>query len=286
MEKPKNSTLQIEQDTAFNKENVVQSNETIKLNIENPELAPEVTLQEKLKSVDNELQKNTEKKSKVSAAIEGTKADLDKVREALGLSQSAKKTDEVIPEENTLEQLEKEKSDLEKQKRELLSQEEIERLIEEEKQKILQEKINELFKQFGGLNPEDFESIISSGKTAKNENVKSGSMGELSPESAQLFAKAFKEGLKFLPDILNKLPAIVESIKSFDKQIDDQAEKAVKEKLDKAKEKVEQTLKQNVSTPTTETIKEPGINIEGVNPKESFTVQSNETISINDQKSH
>ena len=149
--------------------------------------------------------------------------------------------------ELTPEELEKLKTEegpeqeaLEKQKEELISQQEKERLIREEKEKILQEKLDELFKEFEALNPRDFESIFKSGKTREGRNVESPSMGELDPEIAKSLAKAFKEGIKLLPKILETLP---ELLKKFDEDLIKEATERVEQKLEEEKQKMEEEQK-------------------------------------------
>ena len=138
-----------------------------------------------------------------------------------------------------------------------------------------QEKLDELFKEFEALNPRDFESIFKGGKTPEGRNVESKSMGSLNPEMAQSLAKAFKEGIKLLPKILEVLP---ELLKKFDEDLTKEATERVEQKLEEEKKKLkgeeakkgksaEQKLEQKPGVPEDETssgeIKQEPSSLEG-----------------------
>lgn len=198
-----------------------------------PELSPE----KQLKKLESEIRTRQQKMTRLPKSIEGTKAKLNEAREKLGLPPTEEEPPSVFSEKDKMEKLKAEQEALEKQKEELISQQEKKRLIREEKEKILQEKLDELFKEFEELNPRDFESIFKSGKTREGGNVESKSMGSLDPETAQSLAKAFKEGIKLLPKILETLP---ELLKKFDEDLTKEATERVDKKLEEEKAKMEQ----------------------------------------------
>ena len=71
-------------------------------------------------------------------------------------------------------------------------------------------------------------------------NVESKSMGSLNPEVAQSLAKAFKEGIKLLPQILEAHPDL---LKKFDEDITKEATENVDKKLEEEKQKKEEKKK-------------------------------------------
>ncbi len=204
--------------------------------IEEPELSPE----EQLKNLEGEDEARQQEITKLNESVEGTKAKINEAREQLGLPPTEEDPPSVSSEKDKLEKLKAEQEGSDKQKEELISQQEKERLIREEKEKILQEKLDEVFKEFEGLNPRDFESIFKSGKTPEGRNVESKSMGSLEPEVAQSLAKAFKEGIKLLPKILEALP---ELLKKFDEDLTKEATERVDKKLEEEKQKLEEEQK-------------------------------------------
>lgn len=203
---------------------------------EEPKLLPE----DQLKNLEGEAEVTQQEITRLTESVEGTKAQLNEAREKLGLPPTEEDPPSVSSEKDKLEKLKSEQEGLEKQKEELVSKQEKERLIREEKEKILQEKLNEIFKEFEELNSRDFESIFKSGKTSEGRNVESKSMGSLEPEVAQSLAKAFKEGIKFLPKILEALP---ELLKKFDEDLTKEATEQVDKKLEEEKAKMEEEQK-------------------------------------------
>lgn len=203
---------------------------------EKAELSPE----DKLKNLEGETEARQQEITKLTESVEGTKSKLNKAREELGLPPTEEDPPSVYSEKDRLEKLQAEQDALEKQKEELVNQQEKERLIREEKEKILQEKLDELFKEFEKFNPRDFESIFKSGKTPEGRNVESKSMGSLEPEMAQSLAKAFKEGIKLLPKILEALP---ELLKKFGEDLTKEATERVDKKLEEEKAKIEEEQK-------------------------------------------
>jgi len=204
--------------------------------MEKPELSPE----EQLKNLEGEMEARQEEMTRLTESIERTKARLNEVREKLGLPPTEEEPPSTLSEKDRLEKLRTEQKTLEKQKEELISQQKKEQLIREEKEKILQEKLDKLFKEFEALNPRDFESIFKSGKTPEGRNVESRSMGSLDSETAQSLAKAFKEGIKLLPKILEALP---ELLKKFDEDLTKEATERVDKKLEEEKQKMEEKQK-------------------------------------------
>lgn len=197
------------------------------------ELSPE----DQFKNLEGEAEATQQEITRITESVEGTKAQLSALREKFGLPPTEEDPPSVSSEKDKLEKLKSEQEGLEKQKEELVSKQEKERLIREEKEKIIQEKLNEMFKEFEGLNPRDFESIFKSGKTSEGRNVESKSMGFLEPEVAQSLAKAFKEGIKLLPKILEDLP---ELLKKIDEDLTKEATDKVDKKLEEEKAKMEE----------------------------------------------
>ncbi|MBI1975367.1 MAG: hypothetical protein HYS57_03335, partial [Parcubacteria group bacterium] len=128
-----------------------------------------------------------------------------------------------------------------------------ERLIREAKEKILQEKLDELFGEFEALSSLDFESIFQSGKTLTGRSFESKSMGLLDAEVAQSLAKAFREGIKLLPKILEVLP---ELLKQFDEGLTWEAAERVDKKLEEEKARVEAGQEEKSKEPKSEDIQE------------------------------
>lgn len=207
-----------------------------KRTIEQPELSPE----EQLKNLEDKMESQQREMTRLTVSIERTKAQLNEAREKLGLPLDEEEPPSIFSEKDKLERLKAKQKALEKQKEELISQQEKERLIHEEKEKILQEKLDELFKEFEALNPRDFESIFKSGKTREGRNVESRSMGSLDPETAQSLAKAFKEGIRLLPKILEALPRL---LKKFNKDLTKEATERVDKRLEEKKQKIEEEEK-------------------------------------------
>ena len=203
---------------------------------EKPELSPE----EQLKNLEGEGEARQQEITRLTESVEGTKAKLNEVRERFGLLPTKEDSPSISSEKDKMEKLKAEQEVLEKQKEELISRQEKERLIREEKEKILQEKLDEVFKEFEGLNSHDFESIFKSGKTPEGRNVESKSMGSLDPEVAQSLAKAFREGIKLLPKILEALPKL---LKKFDEDLTKEATERVDKKLEEEKAKMEEGQK-------------------------------------------
>ncbi len=203
---------------------------------EKSDLSPE----ERLKNLEGDIEAKQREITRVTESIEGTKAKLNEAREKLGLPPVEKDPPSVFSEKDKLEKLQAEQKALETQKEELISHEEKERLIHGEKEKIMQEKIDELFKEFESLNLRDFESIFKTGQTKEGGKVESSSMGELEPKIAQALAKAFKEGIKLLPKILEVLPDL---LKKFDEALTKEATERVEQKLEEEKKKMEEEQK-------------------------------------------
>ncbi len=197
------------------------------------ELSPE----NQLKNLEVEIETQQREITMVSKSIESTKNKLSEIRKNLGLSVDEEEPPQsVFLEKNNLERLETEQEALEKQKEELVSQQEKEQLINEEKNKILQEKLDELFKEFEVLSNSEFESIFNSGKTQRGSSVESESMGLLDPKVAQSLAKAFKEGVKMLPKILEVIPGL---LKKFDEDLKKEATERINKRLEEEKQKIE-----------------------------------------------
>lgn len=201
---------------------------------------PELTPEEQLKNLEAEVESKQEEVTRLSESIEDTKSALNAARENLGIPPTEEEPPSTFSEKDKLEKLKAEQEALEEQKEELISQQEKDRLIRKEKEKILQEKLDEVFKEFGKLNSRDLESIFKSGKTPEGRNVESKSMGSLDPEVAQSLAKAFKEGVKLPPKILEALPDL---LKKFDEDLIREATERVDKKLEEEEAKMEEEQK-------------------------------------------
>ncbi|MBI2473794.1 hypothetical protein HYV70_04555 [Candidatus Uhrbacteria bacterium] len=196
--------------------------------------------EEKLEKIEERIESREQRIEQVVESIEKTKADLAVLRENLGLPPLEEIPFSISSDERSLEDLQTEHDALEKQKEELVNQQEKHKLIEEEKAKILQEKIDELFKQFEGLGIQDLESLFNTGKMSNGQPVESKSMGLLDPEMAKSLVQAFKEGVKLLPNILKALPDL---LKKFDEDLTKEAKERVEKKLEEEKKVLKQEEK-------------------------------------------
>ena len=195
-----------------------------------------------LKNLEGEMETQQQEMNILTKYIKETKGQLNKIREELGLPPLDKEEPpSIFLEKDRLKKLKAKQEALEKQKEDLISQQEKEQLIRKEKEKILQEKLDELFKEFEVLNPRDFESILKSGQTPEKRNIESKSMGSLDPEVAQPLAKAFKEGIRLLPKILEASP---ELLKKFDEVLTEEATKRADKKLEEEKQKIRREQKE------------------------------------------
>jgi len=201
------------------------------------ELEGEFTPEKQIKRLEDEAEFRQQEITGLTESVEGTKIKLSEAREKLGLPPAEEDPPSVFSEKEQLEKLQAEREALEEQREELIRRQEKERFIREEKEKILQEKLNELFEEFKALNPRDFESVFKSGKTSEGRSVESRSMGSLDPEVAQSLAKAFKEGIKLLPVILEVIP---ELLKKFDEDLTREATELVEQKMEEEKKKMKE----------------------------------------------
>jgi hypothetical protein len=206
------------------------------LNIEQDVERPVLSTEEQLKNLDGGIGANQQEITRLVESVEETKTKLKQARENLGLPLTEEDPPSVLSEKEKLEKLQAEQEMLKKQKEDLISQQEREELIKEEKEKILQEKINELFKEFEALQVSGkFEGVLK-GDT----NFESKSVGSIGPEDMKALAKIFQEGIKLLPKILEILP---ELLKQFDKDLEKEAEERVDKKLEEEKKKLEDNQK-------------------------------------------
>jgi len=110
-----------------------------------------------------------------------------------------------------------------------------EELFAEEKRILMQEKLDEFFKELSQISHWDLNSLLESGKTADNKKFNSESMGQqLDPNMIKSLTKAFKEGIKSLPKIIEILPDI---LKEFNNNLTEEAEVSVEKKLQEEQEK-------------------------------------------------
>ena len=194
----------------------------------------ELSIEDRLKSVELLTAENQEAIGHLEAKTRQSTEELEGVRARLGIPDAdSEPTDAYDPAaKGRLETLQSEQEQLELRREELLSAQEKEQLIKQEKEKILQEKIDGLFEEFDKALPEVLASLSKNGKAPNGEKYSSQDLGELSPESAQSLAQAFKEGLKLLPEILKAAP---EALKEFDGQITKEAEARVEKRIEKEK---------------------------------------------------
>lgn len=227
--------------TAENTQNIIKPEEMGQLDFEGTKAEqvaeqPVLSTEEQLKNLDREVEAREQEITRLTESVEGTKTKLNQARESLGLTPIEEDPPSVLSEKDKLEKLKNEQSVLKKQKEELISQQEKEKLIKAEKEKILQEKIDGLFKEFETLQASGkFEGVLK-GET----NFESKSIGLISPENAKVLAKAFQEGIKLLPKILENLP---ELLKQFDKELEKEAKERVDKKLEEEKNKLEDNQK-------------------------------------------
>lgn len=198
----------------------------------------ELTQTEKLDNLEKEIKVSQQEVVVLEESIQNTKAQLNDVREKLGLPPTVEEPPSILSDKEKIEGLKDKQEILEKNKEDFVNEQEKEQLIQQEKEEILQEKIDELFEKFNGLAPRDLESILKSGKTSNGENVESKFMGSLEPAVAKSLAHAFKDGIKLLPKLIEILP---EMMKKFDKELTNEATKRVEQKLEEQKQVLEET---------------------------------------------
>ncbi len=201
----------------------------------------ELEQENQTEQLNEDVETKQEKITHLTESIVAMESVIDNTAEESN-SEFKKEDPNVFKEKYKFRKLELEKEALEKLKAEL---------IQEEKEKILQEKLDGIFKEFEGLNSQDFQSILKSGKTAEGRSVESKSMGSLNPETAQSLAKVFAEGIKSLSKILESLP---EFLKKLDEEATKEATENVEKKLEEEKEKVEeeQENKEKIEEPKLE----------------------------------
>ncbi len=214
-----------------------------KLEIKEEQEAEELKLmpEEQFEDLENEIDSPQQEIAKLTESIQETKAKLNEAREKLRLPPTEEEPPSVLLDKEKLTKLQSEQEALGGQKEDFISQKEKEQLIAEEKEKILQEKIDELFEEFSQLSSVDFESLFRSGKTSGGRVIESRAMGSLDPEIAQSLARAFKEGIKLLPKILEILPELQ---KRFDEDLTNEATERVEQKLKEEKQEMEESIEE------------------------------------------
>jgi hypothetical protein len=189
-----------------------------------------------LKNLEDKTQAGQQEITRLTELVEKTKTELNRLREQMGLPPTEDDPPALASEAEKLYKLQAEQEELAKQKEELRRQER-ERLIREEKQHILQKRIDNLFREFEALDMPDLESLFATGRNSNGGPWESGALGLLDPEIVKSLAKAFKEGMKLLPQILETLPGL---LKQFDEQLTNEAEERVDQKLEQTEEEEEQ----------------------------------------------
>jgi len=208
------------------------------------DLSPE----NQLNSLEDKTQAGQREIARLTDLVAGTKSELNKLRGQMGLPPTEDDPPGLASETEKLQELQAEQEELARQKEELLRQERG-RLIREEKQHILQEKIDTLFQEFEALDMPDLESLFATGRNSNGKAWESGALGLLDSETIKSLAKAFKEGIKLLPQILETLPGL---LKQFDEQLTHEAEERVDEKLDRAQEEEKNKEEQKNKAPEPE----------------------------------
>ncbi len=170
-------------------------------------------------SPEEQLEKLSDRIDNLQEMAGEDREEFDKAREELGLPLS----EESLSTENELEKLKTEQETLKQQQ-------EKEILIQEEKEKILQEKLSELFNQFESFSVKDFKAILKSG-------MESSPIGSMDKNTAKSLVKAFREGIKLLPQILEKLPDI---LKKSDEDLMKEAIERVEKQLEEDKKETEE----------------------------------------------
>ena len=179
--------------------------------------------QEKAPSLENLDEVNEQKEDKIVTLKETVAKDreeFDKARKELGLPPS----EENLAAEDELKKTEQDAT--ERNEEEGMGQQEKEKRVQEEKEKIIQEKIDELFKQFESFSAIDFKKIAKKG-------MESSPFGSIDNKTAESLIKAFQEGAKLLPQILEILPDI---LKRFDEDLTKEAEERVEKRLEEEKQ--------------------------------------------------
>lgn len=200
--------------------------------------------EERLEELQNKTQIGQQEISRLTQQVESTKAQLNKLREAMGLPPTEEDVPSTASELEKLQELQAEQEALVREREQLL-RDERERLIREAKQNILQEKIDALFEEFGALDVPDLDSLFQTGRSRRAESWQSSAMGPLDPEVVKSLVRAFKEGVKLLPKILATLPDL---LKQFDQQLSKAAEERVDEKLEQELKEEKQEEKMVEST--------------------------------------
>jgi len=193
----------------------------------------------------------------IAASIEDTGARLAELREEMGLPSQEGDAPSVAIEKELLgkeDQEEFPEDEVEEKVREEARQQERQKLIEEEKARILQEKINGLFEEFGKLGSQEMQNVLASGQPAPGKNMESKHMGELNKEDAKSLAAAFQEGIKLLPEILKRIPKLLED---FNRQLIEEAEKNVDKQLEEQEAKKNKASEDIVENEKIEGVDEP-----------------------------
>lgn len=197
--------------------------------------SPESKPKDRIKEIEAAEEVGQERVAGLETSIDKTTEELNKTRESLGLPPLTEEPHSLSTDKESVKKLEERQEELEQEKETLADEQEKEKLVGKEKEKILQEKIDELFKEFGSMGAKDFESLLGGGKKADGSSMESGGL-RLDPKTAKGLAAAFKEGLKLLPGILKALPGLM---KEFDESLTKEAEDRVEKRLKEEKEKPE-----------------------------------------------
>jgi|GEM_PF-2396642 len=192
--------------------------------VETPEMSPEEKLQEELQGIETGIGASDEESTRLVGSIEDTQTQLGDLREKFELPPLEDDPPSTSSDREQLENAKAEQKALKDQREELINKQEREARIREEKEKILQEKLDALFGEIAALNEDDLESVLQGGKTRAGRNIGSLATGEIEPPVAKSLARAFKEGVRLLPQILEILPDL---LKKFDEGLTEEATRRV-----------------------------------------------------------
>lgn len=237
----------------------VHNSEVIHENSESGTQIDSLSSEERLEALSNEIPERQEQIDRIKASKEKSIDELKRLRDNLGVPHTEEDVHSISSSQERIDQLQSEKEALEKQQEELLLQQERKRLIDEEKANIIQEKIAQVFAEFKSLDQQDLSSILNTGHTFAGQVMESRALGSLNPDVAQQLVRAFNEGLKLLPQILERFPGIVEQL---DDELTEEAEKRVDLKLEAEANKVVDTTEiDEEESEEDETATQPTINV-------------------------
>lgn len=223
---------------------------------------PKLSSEERLKNTEGKSQANQKEIKRLTELTEKTKGEINDIRKKMGLPPTEEDPPSVSAERDRVKKLEKEQEELEKQKEDIVNEQERERMIREEEAKIWQSATEWLFEDFKSLDKQEFEAILQTGKTQEGKVFKAKSGFDLhEPDTAKIMANAFKNGIKLFSEILDDVKKIKTSEK-FANDIREAAESQVNRKINEAKREawIEQLEKEETPEQKAEREKNAGHN--------------------------